>query len=429
VWYRSARWAGILGLGGVLGGLLWVMGHYHEVVIQNGRVVRPDGTVKTLSIGIRRGRIHHIHHGPLWGHRVIDATHHVVVPGFIDVGGYPRRHSLAWHDGVTTALAIAPGVAHPESVTMNPSLTVLAGLDTEYCRPSLPRDDPHYVRRWAMQIGHRLEQGGIAIHWKMPSDPHRIPTELAMMLAIAKRYQVALVVSVPMIDTEANGRWVIQQLGRGSQASGVLVVMRQWPTSAHLWTTHWAPLVRQWPLLRWTFSPYTADIRQWGDYPLGTLRQLGARMVTLATGEDDGNHPADRIVFVTTQRQIQQAILDPQACVGRDATIRHPREVAAFSRLIRRWVIDGKRVTWIEAVQCMSERPIKWWGDQLPALQKKGRLANGFDADVVMIDPDAIEDWATYQLPDTIGQGVMMVMIKGKIVWQAPPQPRPLPLR
>lgn len=406
-----------MGLGGILGCLLWAMSHYYEVVIQNGQVVRPNGSIETLNIGIRRGTIHAVTRRPLWGTRVIDATHHMVIPGLIDVGGHPRPAPIAWHDGVTTALAIGPGVTDPSTVTPDPSITILAGVDTEGCRPTLPRHDRHYVRRWALQIGHQLQRGGIAMHWAMPTDLGLMSTELAMMLAVAKRYQVPLVVSVPMIDTEAKGRWIIQQLGRGSQASGVMVVMRQWPTSAHLWTTEWTPLVRQWPLLRWTFSPYTADIRRWGDYPLGTLRQLGARMVSMATGDDDGNHPTDRIVFVTTQRQIQQSILDPQACVGRDTTVPHPRAVASFTRLMRRWVIDGKMVTWVEAVQCMSERPIKWWGDRVPELQKKGRLATGFDADVVMINPHTIEDWATYQLPDAIGQGVMMVMIKGKIVW------------
>jgi len=410
----------VIGLAGVLGGLLWVMWHYHEVVIQNGKVIRHNGTIDTLAIGIRRGTIHDITHRTLWGHRVMDATGHMVAPGFIDVGGNPRRASFAWRDGVTTVLAIGP--ANSLADKRHPSLTVWAGVDTDDCRPTLPRHDGQYVRRWALAIGMRLQQGGIAMHWTMPVDPPMITSELAMMLAVAKRYHVPLVVSVPMIDTETKGEWVIQALGRGSQASGVMVVIRQWPTSAHVWTSKWHPLVQKWPLLRWTFSPYTADIRRWGDYPLATLRQVGTRMVSMATGDDDGNHPTDRIVFVTTQRQIQQAILDPQACVGRDATTRHPREVASFTRLIRRWVVDGKMVTWVEAIQCMSERPVKWWGEVVPELQKKGRLAKGFDADVVMIDPLAIEDWATYQVPEAIGQGVTMVMIGGKVVWQAADQ-------
>ena len=57
-----------------------------DVVILNGRVIDPESGLDALrSVGIRGGTIAAIESGALRGKTVIDATGHVVAPGFVDL--------------------------------------------------------------------------------------------------------------------------------------------------------------------------------------------------------------------------------------------------------------------------------------------------------------------------------------------------------
>jgi N-acyl-D-glutamate deacylase len=86
----------------------------HDIVIENGRVIDPEtGLDAVRNVAIDAGRIVAISEFPLGGDVVIDATAHVVAPGFIDlhfhdqsIGGY----RMAAMQGVTTALELESGV-------------------------------------------------------------------------------------------------------------------------------------------------------------------------------------------------------------------------------------------------------------------------------------------------------------------------------
>lgn len=57
----------------------------YDVVVANGRVMDAEsGLAAVRHVGIRAGRIEAISERPLTGTRMIDATNHVVAPGFID---------------------------------------------------------------------------------------------------------------------------------------------------------------------------------------------------------------------------------------------------------------------------------------------------------------------------------------------------------
>ncbi|MEJ2206735.1 MAG: D-glutamate deacylase, partial [Gemmatimonadota bacterium] len=81
------RWAGCL----VVVGLLLAVAptgaqEVYDLVISGGRVMDPEtGRDEIANVGITGDRIAAITTEPLRGRRVIDATGHIVAPGFIDI--------------------------------------------------------------------------------------------------------------------------------------------------------------------------------------------------------------------------------------------------------------------------------------------------------------------------------------------------------
>lgn len=88
-----------------------------DLVISNGRVMDPEtGFDSVANVGITNGVITEITTNEIEGARMIDATGHVVAPGFIDghshVVDMPFGQKIALRDGVTTFLDLEIGV-HP----------------------------------------------------------------------------------------------------------------------------------------------------------------------------------------------------------------------------------------------------------------------------------------------------------------------------
>ena len=63
-----------------------------------------------------------------------------------------------------------------------------------------------------------------------------------------------------------------------------------------------------------------------------------------------------------------------------------------------------------EAVRKLSALP----ADNL-SLKDRGRLQQGYFADVVVFDPNTIQDHATYEKPHQLSTGVSYVVVNGKL--------------
>jgi N-acyl-D-amino-acid deacylase len=86
----------------------------------------------------------------------------------------------------------------------------------------------------------------------------------------------------------------------------------------------------------------------------------------------------------------------------------HPRAYGTFARLLGRYVRDEKVVPLEEAVRRLTSLP----ATNLK-LARRGLLKPGYYAEVVVFDPGAIQDHATFEKPHQYATGVRHVFVNG----------------
>jgi N-acyl-D-amino-acid deacylase len=88
----------------------------------------------------------------------------------------------------------------------------------------------------------------------------------------------------------------------------------------------------------------------------------------------------------------------------------HPRAYGNFARVFAQYVRKDHVVSVEEAVRKLTSLP----ADNL-SLKDRGRLKAGDFADVVVFDPNTIQDHATYEKPHQLSTGVSYVVVNGKM--------------
>jgi N-acyl-D-amino-acid deacylase len=86
----------------------------------------------------------------------------------------------------------------------------------------------------------------------------------------------------------------------------------------------------------------------------------------------------------------------------------HPRSYGTNPRFLARFVRQGQLLSWAEAVRKMTLLPASRLG-----LTRRGRLAPGYAADLVVFDPNTVADTATFAAPHSYPSGIPHVVING----------------
>jgi len=89
----------------------------------------------------------------------------------------------------------------------------------------------------------------------------------------------------------------------------------------------------------------------------------------------------------------------------------HPRAYGSFARVLGRYVRDERLVPLEEAIRRLTSFPAANL-----RLQRRGSLAPGYYADVVVFDPQTIADRATFERPHQLAVGVEHVFVNGRAV-------------
>jgi N-acyl-D-amino-acid deacylase len=135
--------------------------------------------------------------------------------------------------------------------------------------------------------------------------------------------------------------------------------------------------------------------------------------------EEEGRVGA--IFFSMAEEDVATILADPQVVVGSDGhaldaatdagEATHPRSYGTFPRVLARYVREEKLLTLADAIRKMSALPAGRLG-----LNGRGMVRTGFAADLVLFDPAAIADRATYADPHRYATGVVHLLVAGRPV-------------
>lgn len=128
------------------------------------------------------------------------------------------------------------------------------------------------------------------------------------------------------------------------------------------------------------------------------------------------------VVHTQGQEDTDKVVCHPKSCIGSDSMDLstegllslgkpHPRAFGTFGRIFSYYVREKCMLTFEEAVKKITYLSAK----RLGIYKERGLLKENYFADIVVFDPDTIEDKATYSNPKQYTVGVEYVLVNGKI--------------
>jgi N-acyl-D-amino-acid deacylase len=130
----------------------------------------------------------------------------------------------------------------------------------------------------------------------------------------------------------------------------------------------------------------------------------------------------EAVFFMVSEENLKLQLSYPWMMIGTDAEgrpfsgpltrgLNHPRGFGTFPRILGRYVRDQHVLSLEEAVHRMTGLPAEFL-----KLNDRGLLNRGYKADLVIFDPETIQDRADYSNPYQENAGISTVLVNGKFV-------------
>jgi N-acyl-D-amino-acid deacylase len=115
--------------------------------------------------------------------------------------------------------------------------------------------------------------------------------------------------------------------------------------------------------------------------------------------------------FNMIESDIERFMSEPFVMTGSDGSAGHPRKYATYPRKLRRYVLDKPVISMERMIQSSTSQVAETFG-----LERRGRLCVGCFADVIVFDPVAVREVATYVEPALLSEGMRWVFVNGVAV-------------
>jgi N-acyl-D-amino-acid deacylase len=138
----------------------------------------------------------------------------------------------------------------------------------------------------------------------------------------------------------------------------------------------------------------------------------------------EDNSRIETVYFTQSEDIVRKAVSLPWVSFNSDeaslapegvflASNPHPRAYGSFARVLAKYVRDEGVITLPEAIRKLAALP----AENL-RLHHRGRLLQDYYADVVVFDPDVVQDHATFIEPHQYATGVLHVFVNGQAALQ-----------
>ncbi|QJD88294.1 amidohydrolase family protein [Cohnella herbarum] len=431
------------------------LGKTYDVVISNGRVINPETKLdrEGLNVAVQDGQIVLVTDQKLKGKRVIDATGLVVAPGFIDNLSYDPNPIGVWNkiaDGVTANIAMHGGTSSPEKwypYYERNRTPVHFGASFFYTQArnqfKLSRYDtakPEQTQTLVDQAEKALNNGVLGISFSLEYVPGVNDKEILPLMKLAHKYNVPVYFHARYSDMEEPGTNIdaIKELIGYARASGAAVHIDHINSTGGTFSmTQSLKMVADAIAEGLDITSCIYPYDYWGTY-LNSARfdegwqerfRITYKDLQIAgtnerlTAETFRKYQLEgklAVAYAIPKQDVIDSLKAPYVMIGSDAILEpgfnnHPRASGTFARTIGLYVRKEQVISLSDAIAKMSLMPAQRLEKQAPALQKKGRIAKGMDADIVVFDYNTINDKSTVEKPEIVSAGIEYVLVNGQV--------------
>lgn len=115
--------------------------------------------------------------------------------------------------------------------------------------------------------------------------------------------------------------------------------------------------------------------------------------------------------FMMTEEDIEKFMIQPWVMTGSDGGSNHPRAFGSFARKIREYALNRKVISVSQAIHTSTYLTAKTL-----QVKERGQIKEGYFADIVLFDPQKIQDNSTYENGEILATGVPFVIVNGTLV-------------